>query len=105
MIMMENQFDMQEDTRSLLFHSSKFNSNPILLSSSQRRKFFSDIKKREVVLFQPNIEYGFEIFNPYVDLNTFTLKIPYLPAIDINKYLCGQPVITIIFFFPSLSHY
>jgi hypothetical protein len=36
-----------------------------------RRKFFSDEENRREAIFHPSKVYGFEVFNPYFDPNTF----------------------------------
>ncbi|KAJ3117971.1 hypothetical protein HDU96_004647 [Phlyctochytrium bullatum] len=59
----------------------------------ERRKYFSNEENRRSVLFQPGFVYGFEVFNPYFDPNTFKIKIPGL-TIDMLKVTNGQPMRT-----------
>eukprot|EP00842_Homolaphlyctis_polyrhiza_P000734 jgi/Hompol1/1661/HPOL_005674-RA len=59
-------------------------------SISERRKFYQRAKARKETIFRPENIYNFEIFAPFIDLNTFDLTL----GININllRYLKKQPV-------------
>ncbi|KAI9324166.1 hypothetical protein DFJ73DRAFT_966528 [Zopfochytrium polystomum] len=58
-----------------------------------RRKFFASEANRKEAIFHPSKVYGFEVFNPYFDPNTFKTKIPAV-TIDMKKMMRGQPLRT-----------
>ncbi|KAI8913668.1 hypothetical protein EDD86DRAFT_201189 [Gorgonomyces haynaldii] len=57
---------------------------------SERRKFFQKQKNRQNVKFSPDNVYHFEIFAPFMDLNTFDLAL----GINVNliRYMNDQPL-------------
>ncbi|KAJ3108482.1 hypothetical protein HDU97_001189 [Phlyctochytrium planicorne] len=59
----------------------------------ERRKYFSSEENRRMTVFQPGFVYGFEVFNPYFDPNTFKIKIPGV-TLDMFKVGNGQPMRT-----------
>ncbi|KAJ3275736.1 hypothetical protein HDV01_007203 [Terramyces sp. JEL0728] len=57
---------------------------------AERRKHYQKQKTRKHTIFSPNNVYNFEIFAPFIDLNTFDLSL----GININilRYLNNQPL-------------
>ncbi|KAJ3280349.1 hypothetical protein HK104_000735 [Borealophlyctis nickersoniae] len=58
----------------------------------QRRKYFSAQKNRRSVDFGTDAVYAFELFNPFFDVQSLTVKVPMLPKINIRKYTEEQPM-------------
>ncbi|KAI9358641.1 hypothetical protein DFJ73DRAFT_819205 [Zopfochytrium polystomum] len=59
-----------------------------------RRKFFASEVNRREAIFHPSQVYGFEVFNPYFDPNSFKTKIPGGVTIDMRRMMRGQPMRT-----------
>ncbi|KAJ3311322.1 hypothetical protein HDV04_004130 [Boothiomyces sp. JEL0838] len=57
---------------------------------AERRRYYQKQKTRKHTIFSPNNVYNFEIFAPFIDLNTFDLSL----GININilRYLNNQPL-------------
>ncbi|KAG0054498.1 hypothetical protein BGZ83_011092 [Gryganskiella cystojenkinii] len=65
------------------------------LSVSARRSFFSKEKNLKQHRYRPDQVYGFDFFNPYLDIANFTLNVPGF-SVDITRYWDGQPLTYII---------
>ncbi|KAJ3201997.1 hypothetical protein HK099_002026 [Clydaea vesicula] len=80
--------DLMEDNRLLLpeVMQNVFASDDI----AERRKYFQKAENREKKVFLKDRVYNFEIFAPFIDLNTFDLNL----GININifRYLNDQPL-------------
>ncbi|KAJ3033070.1 hypothetical protein HDV00_006802, partial [Rhizophlyctis rosea] len=80
--------ELQEDTTLMLDELGEDAFPPDGIA--ERRKYFQKQKARERFVFKPDYVYNFEIFAPFIDLNTFDLTL----GININllQYLRGQPI-------------
>ncbi|KAF3903953.1 hypothetical protein ABW21_db0207251 [Orbilia brochopaga] len=56
-----------------------------------RMKYFVAAYERRLFKFQPGVKYWLDFFNPYLDFNEFTLKIPGI-SIPMLQYWDGQPL-------------
>lgn len=77
---------MEEDTTAI--------STPTLSipqTAAGRRKFFLEDAKKKEVSFQRGYTYGFDFFGPWLDFNTFTVKLPGF-TLNLLRYWDGQPV-------------
>ncbi|KAG0091410.1 hypothetical protein BGZ92_000743 [Podila epicladia] len=66
-------------------------SNPIATNASKRRSHFSKIENRTKLAYKPDQVFGFDFFNPILDLAKFKLRVPGV-SFDITKPLNGQPL-------------
>lgn len=55
-----------------------------------RRQYFLDVGRRDSFVFSPECVYGFEFYAPFMDFNTFHLKMGL--SFDVAKHLGRQPV-------------
>lgn len=77
---------MEEDTTALSTPTL-----PIPPTAAARRKFFLDDAKKKEVSFRKGYTYGFDFCGPWVDFNTFTVKLPGF-TVSLLRYWNGQPV-------------
>ncbi|KAG0360840.1 hypothetical protein BG005_009804 [Podila minutissima] len=66
-------------------------SNPIATNASKRRSHFPKVENRTKLMFKPDQVFGFDFFNPILDLAKFKLRVPGV-SFDITKPLNGQPL-------------
>ncbi|EGF81903.1 hypothetical protein BATDEDRAFT_34647 [Batrachochytrium dendrobatidis JAM81] len=59
-------------------------------SISKRRKYYQKAKVRKNTIFRPENIYNFEIFAPFIDLNTFDLNLGI--SMNLLRYLKRQPL-------------
>ncbi|KAI9099510.1 hypothetical protein DFS34DRAFT_693906 [Phlyctochytrium arcticum] len=80
--------ELEEDTTLLVDGSnpSPFPADGI----NERRKYFQSEKARKALVFKPDNVYNFEIFAPFMNLNTFDLSLGI--SINLLQYLNKQPI-------------
>lgn len=64
---------------------------PIPSTSAGRKKFFLDDAKRRGVEFRKGYTYGFDFFGPWLDFDSFQVKLPGF-TVNLLRYWDGQPV-------------
>ncbi|KAI8928416.1 hypothetical protein BC831DRAFT_397511 [Entophlyctis helioformis] len=57
---------------------------------AERRKHYQKAKTRKNTIFKPDLIYNFEIFAPFIDLNTFDLNLGI--SVNLLRYLRKQPI-------------
>ncbi|KAJ3278103.1 hypothetical protein HK104_002649 [Borealophlyctis nickersoniae] len=80
--------ELQEDTNLMLDEIGEDVFPPDGIA--ERRKYFQKQKARQSFVFKPDYVYNFEIFAPFIDLNTFDLSLGI--SINLIQYLKGQPI-------------
>lgn len=64
---------------------------PIPSTAAGRKKFFLDDSKKQEVGFRKGYTYGFDFFGPWLDFNSFQVKLPGF-TVNLLRYWDGQPV-------------
>lgn len=64
---------------------------PIPVTAAGRKKFFLDDSKKREVGFMKGYTYGFDFFGPWLDFNSFQVKLPGF-TVNLLRYWDGQPV-------------
>lgn len=77
---------MEEDTSAIASVAL-----PIPQTSAGRKKFFLDDAKKREVSFRKGYTYGFDFFGPWLDFNSFQVKLPGF-TVNLLRYWDGQPV-------------
>lgn len=60
-------------------------------TAAGRKKFFLDDAKKQEVSFRKGYTYGFDFFGPWLDFNSFQVKLPGF-TVNLLRYWDGQPV-------------
>lgn len=60
-------------------------------TAAGRKKFFLDDAKKREVSFRKGYTYGFDFFGPWLDFNSFQVKLPGF-TVNLLRYWDGQPI-------------
>lgn len=60
-------------------------------TAAGRKKFFLDDANKQEVSFRKGYTYGFDFFGPWLDFNSFQVKLPGF-TVNLLRYWDGQPV-------------